>query len=393
MNKVQRFIGKQLAKKELKKAFKNAGLYNKRKNGEHEIKIFPKIHDISFNHEQHTITYTFTLLNGMDPKEVKKKEYVFLQHFGRSTTIEGDLKRFIVTVYMKEVDSSVKWDFDEIQPIVAPMKLGVICGKDRNGKYHALDIIKQPHILIAGETGSGKSTQLRSILTTFIKTKRPEELEIYLGDCKKQEFHIFRKVEHVKCVFSTAKDIRKMLKGIQTEMDKRSILTEMFEVGHIDDLPATHKLSYIVVCIDEFVMLRNDAEIMEILIEIVAIGRTLGVFAILSMQRPNAKVLDTTVRANLTVSMGFKLRDKIEARIVNTPGAESLERSGQFIMKSDKTYELQSPLLEMEEAKKILNPFMVTKGEAKEVFSEEETPETIYLTEKDVFLDVPETTR
>jgi DNA segregation ATPase FtsK/SpoIIIE, S-DNA-T family len=393
MNKVKQFIGKQLAKKELKKAFKNAGLFNKRKNGEHEVKLFPKIQDVTLNQKQQTITYTFTLLNGMDPKEVKKKEYVFLQHFGRSTTIEGDLKKFVVTVYMKDVDGTVEWNYEEIHPIVSPMKLGVICGKDRNGTYHALDIIKQPHILIAGETGSGKSTQLRSILTTFIKTKRPEELELYLGDCKKQEFHIFRKVEHVKCVLSTAKDIRKMLKGLQKEMEERSNLTEVFEVGHIDDLPMEHKRPYIVVCIDEFVMLRNDEEIMEILIEIVAIGRTLGVFAILSMQRPNAKVLDTTVRANLTVSMGFKLRDKIESRIVNTPGAESLEQSGQFIMKSDRTYELQAPFLEMEEAKKELHPFMVSKGDVKEVFSEEKAPETKHLTEKDVFLDVIETTR
>lgn len=113
-----------------------------------------------------------------------------------------------------------------------------------------------------------------------------------------------------------------MLKHIKKELDERSDLTEVFEVSHVDELPAEHRRPYIVVAIDEFVMLRKDEFIMEVLTELVAIGRTLGVFAILSMQRPNAKVIDPTVRANLTVCMGIKLRDKIEARIVNTPNAE-----------------------------------------------------------------------
>src|SRR5690606_10620132 len=152
--------------------------------------------------------------------------------------------------------------------------------------------------------------------------------------------------------------------------DERSDLTETFEVGHVDDLPTEQKHPYIIVCIDEFVMLRDNKDIMDILIEIVAIGRTLGVFAILSMQRPNGKVLDTTIRANLTVSMGFKLRDKIESRIVNTPGAEKIEESGRFIMNSDKLYELQAPYLELDKAKKLLNPFMVAKGPVKEIFEE-----------------------
>ncbi|WP_212974665.1 hypothetical protein [Bacillus sp. J14TS2] len=67
----------------------------------------------------------------------------------------------------------------------------------------------------------------------------------------------------------------------------------MFEVDHVDNLPQGHRRPYIVVCcIDEFVMLRKDEDIMDILTEIVAVGRTLGVFAILSMQRPNAQVIE-----------------------------------------------------------------------------------------------------
>jgi len=367
---LKEFIAKQKAKTELIKAFGNMGLYKTYKSGEKERKLYPKIHSVRFNYEEKTLEYVFTLLNGMDPKELDKKEYVITQHFGKNYTLEGDVKMFKLTVHTKTMPPELKYNFKNILPAIQDYNLGIIAGMDRHGQYVAFDLLKQPHILIAGETGSGKSTQLRSILTTLIKTKRPEELQLLLGDCKKSEFHIFRKVEHVECVFSNARDILKMLKYVKKELDERSDLTETFEVGHVDDLPTEQKHPYIIVCIDEFVMLRDNKDIMDILIEIVAIGRTLGVFAILSMQRPNGKVLDTTIRANLTVSMGFKLRDKIESRIVNTPGAEKIEESGRFIMNSDKLYELQAPYLELDKAKKLLNPFMVAKGPVKEIFEE-----------------------
>jgi S-DNA-T family DNA segregation ATPase FtsK/SpoIIIE len=329
----------------------------------------------------------------MDPKEVMKKEYVFKQTFGSNIELEGDYKRFILTIYKKTMPKELIYQQKEVMQNISRFKLGIICGQDRNGQYVSFDLLKQPHILIAGETGSGKSTQLRSILTTLIASKKPSELELYLGDCKKSEFHIFRKVEHVKCVLSNVKDISEMLHHIKKELDERSDLTEAFEVSHVDDLPEEHKRPYIVVCIDEFVMLRKDETVMEILTEVVAIGRTLGVFAVLSMQRPNAKVLDTTIRANLTVSMGFKLRDITESRIVNTPAAHEIEVSGRFIMNSDKIYELQAPYLKLEKAKRLLEPFLVAK-KAKEVFSgKEQQEEPNQLREEDVFLDAPNEAR
>lgn len=100
---------------------------------------------------------------------------------------------------------------------------------------------------------------------------------------------------------------------------------------------------------------------MDILIEIVAIGRTLGVFAILSMQRPTADVLDTTIRANLTVRMGFKVADATNARVINTIGADKLEQAGRFILRITKQEEIQAPFLKIDKAKKILEPYTVTK--------------------------------
>ncbi|MEH7157494.1 FtsK/SpoIIIE domain-containing protein [Neobacillus drentensis] len=375
------FWAELMARKNLFKAFRAGTIY--KTFGNDDKKIFPKIHSIRTT--DHSTEFVFTLPTGLNPDLLKKNYFAFQQVFGERIKLEGEFKRFVLTQYQKGADKVLKFNTSEISELVTPYKLGIVCGKERTGQYVAFDLLKQPHILIAGETGSGKSTQLRSILTTMILTKKPSELQLYLGDCKKSEFHIFRKVEHVQCVLSNGKEIARMLKHIKKELDERSDLTETFEVSHIDDLPAEQKRPYIVVCIDEFVMLRKDETIMDILTEIVAIGRTLGVFAILSMQRPNAQVLDTTIRANLTVSMGFKLRDKIEARIVNTPDAEKIDVSGHFIMNSDKLYDLQAPYLELEDAKRLLNPFYINKRPFKEV--NEEKPKQHELTEKDVFAD------
>lgn len=180
------------------KAFRYSGLY--KTIGSDERKIFPKIHSVRTT--DHSTEYVFSLPNGLDPNILKKNFYAFRQVFGEQIKLNGEIKKFVFTVYENSLSSTLNYNVEDIKKLVSAYRLGIVCGKDRTGEYIAFDLLKQPHILIAGETGSGKSTQLRSILTTLILTKRPVELQLYLGDCKKSEFHIFRKVEHVQCVLS-----------------------------------------------------------------------------------------------------------------------------------------------------------------------------------------------
>lgn len=360
-----KFLEQPILKAKLKHCFRRAELCYTSNMGNRTIYSYPKIHSIQTNEDYTEIA--FSLLVGLDPQLMKKKSYVFAQQFGKGIEIDGDLKQFYMTIYKKEFKATYNYDFDEIMKLEHDHKLPIIAGKNRHNQYESFCLTKQPHILIAGETGSGKSTQIRSILTTLIKTKKPSELHLYLADLKKSEFHIFRNVEHVQRLESNQEKIVSMLQHIKKELDERSTLTEVFQVAHIDDLPDEQKHPYIIVCIDEFVMLRKNEEVMEILTEVVAIGRTLGVFVMLSMQRPSSKVLDTTIRANLTVSMGFKLRDRIESNIVNTPGAEHLDLVGRFVMNTDRLRELQAPYLDIEKAKELLNPYCVPKGPVKNI--------------------------
>jgi DNA segregation ATPase FtsK/SpoIIIE, S-DNA-T family len=377
MRKIKDLIHRQRIKGKLLDCFHSAEIYRTVKRDQNIRYIYPSIISVKKKENENKTEVVFVLKNGLDPKSIKKKEFVFQQYFGKQIEIKGDIKKFVLNIYHNRLTDNLIYNFDVIQHHLNG-KLPILCGKNSSGKWRSFDLTKHPHLLVAGETGSGKSSMLRNILTTLIKVKSPSELHLYLADCKKSEFSIFRNVEHVKCVVNKASDIKKMLVNIQQELDKRSDLTDQYEVSHIDDLPEEERRPYIIVCIDEFVMLRKDELIMNILTEIVAIGRTLGVFAILSMQRPSSDILDTSIRANLTVRMGFKVADKTNAKIINTEGAENIEQVGRFKLRITNLEEIQSPYLSMEKAKELLESYKVKKVEQLESMSEEKDEQPIF---------------
>ncbi|MGG3799009.1 FtsK/SpoIIIE domain-containing protein [Metabacillus fastidiosus] len=382
------WITKWKARSELMQVFNAGQVYlSKRNTGGKEIRRYPKIHEVNVQSE--FTRYVFTLPNGLDPKDVAKKEYVFKQVLGSNIELKGEVKKYELTIYKSSMPTSFKYNYDLIGNDIKSFRVPIYCGVDRNGQYIYYDMAKIPHLLIGGRTGWGKSTQLRQLLTTLILSRSPEQLELYLGDCKKAEFHVFRNLAHVKANVVRAGDIRKMLKYLKSEMDRRSDLTDVFGVSHIDDLPADQKFPYLVLCIDEFVMLRKENDIMESLIDLTAMGRALGILCILSMQRPVSTVIDTTARSNLNVAMGFSVRDAIESRVLCTPGAEKISVKGRFYMDiNGDMSEIQAPFLELEKAKKLLEPFKVAPQEAKEIFNDApSTNDVKELTYHDVFGD------
>jgi S-DNA-T family DNA segregation ATPase FtsK/SpoIIIE len=103
---------------------------------------------------------------------------------------------------------------------------------------------------------------------------------------------------------------------------------------------------------------------MELVEEISAIGRALGVFLILSMQRPDRKVLDGKLKNNLTVRMGFKCADLINSRIIGTPGSEKLKGKGRMLITLpifSELKEIQAPFLTLDKAKEILKTYKTAK--------------------------------
>ncbi|WP_050613365.1 FtsK/SpoIIIE domain-containing protein [Bacillus testis] len=353
---ISSWLHKQKAKRFLQHAFKMGEMGITYSYGNTSGKIYPKIQAVTLKKE--TLEYVFTLPTGMDPKLITKQQFCFRQVFGERIELKGDVKKFTLTVYVSSVPSMVRYDKEQFQEQMENKRLPIVCGLDMKGKKVAYDMLKYPHLLIAGETGTGKSTQLRSILTSLISTLPPERLELYLCDMKRSEFHIFRNVKQVKAVAVNPTDMLPMLEYLQQELNRRGDLLDAHELAHIDDLP--EPLPYIVLCIDEVARLKKERVIMDMIEEISAVGRALGILLILSMQRPDANLLDGALKNNLTVRMGFKCADLINSKIIGTPGSEKLPGDGRMLLKLDgvdNLREIQAPFLPLEKAKIILERY------------------------------------
>ncbi|MBX6361677.1 MAG: DNA translocase FtsK [Acidobacterium ailaaui] len=350
-------IERRRLKSRLRRAFYNAGLYVKYRSGDREIPVYPQIHSALETPDK--IEYVFTLKNGMDPKEVTKKEYVFKQVFGRHVELKGDYKRFVLTVFKHDFPKRVKYDYTEVFPLIAGMAMPIVCGKDRYGNWLVYDAVNNPNCLLFGQPGSGKSSMLHNILVTLIQYYSANELHLYLGDLKMAEFGIYEGVKHVKNVSFLAEELAPAFRYIkEVEMKKRGKLLKKYRVRHISKVPATERPPFIVVCVDEFVMIKDD-KIMTDLLQIASLGRACGIFVILSMQRPSHTILSTDVRAVLSVRMGFRTVDLKNAMMGETPGSEkiSVDSPGRFLLRLDDLIELKAPYISEDEAERILEKY------------------------------------
>ncbi|HFJ9344214.1 TPA: FtsK/SpoIIIE domain-containing protein [Bacillus mobilis] len=369
MGLFKEWLHKQSLKNQLIEVFGKAGLYMDHQTRGGKIPIYPKIHDISSTQE--SVRYTFTIPNGLDPKTIEKKWFCFQQILGRNVAIEGDIKKFVLNVFHSDAGlRQYNYNFKQWQPLLKQHRLPVVVGRDQFGNMIVYDMVDSntPHLLIAGETGSGKSSMVRVVLSTLIQYMSPDKLHLYLGDLKNSEFHFLRRVKHVKDVCMEEIEMKIMLQKVWKEIRERRKLMEEYEVDHIDEynkLNPNKQKPYILLAIDEVAMLQDEKDCMSTIEKISAVGRALGVFLMLSMQRPDAKVLDGKLKLNMTVRMGFKCADTINSNIMGTPGSELLEQSGQMILKLNGLKKVQAPFLELNKAKQIVEPYRVPKEEIK----------------------------
>ncbi|HFJ9275169.1 FtsK/SpoIIIE domain-containing protein [Bacillus cereus] len=369
MGIVKDWFHKQSLKNQLIEVFGKAGLYVDHQTRGGKVPIYPKIHSISST--KANVRYVFTIPNGMDPKTIEKKWFCFQQILGRNVAIEGDIKKFVLNVFHSNAGlQPYNYSYKKWQPLLKKHRLPVVVGRDQFGNMITYDMVDSntPHLLIAGETGSGKSSMVRVVLSTLIQCMSPDKLHLYLGDLKNSEFHFLRRVKHVKEVCMEEIEMKIMLQKVWKEIRERRKLMEEYEVDHIDEynkMNLDNRKPYILLAIDEVAMLQDEKECMSTIEKISAVGRALGIFLMLSMQRPDAKVLDGKLKLNMTVRMGFKCDSTINSNIMGTPGSEHLEQSGQMILKLKGLKKVQTPYLELSKAKQIVEPYRIPKEDTK----------------------------
>lgn len=338
------------ARKRLFSAFKTGDIC--RKVGDHMLYPTIKRVELADNYTR----YTIKLPAGMKPETLTDKIYVFQQTLGKHVDIDGEIRYFTITVYRKGLPSKVPYRLSDWQATVDEMKLPIIVGRDRNNEPVAFDLADYSHVLISGETGSGKSSLLRAVLTTLMLGKQPADVRFVLGDLKRSEFGLYRRMPHVDGVHITASTLLPALRLIDAEMKRRGSLLDNHEVTHVSELP--EKLPYYTVAIDEVALLRKEKEVMAIIEDISSIGRSLGVLLILSMQRPDAEVLNGRLKNNLTVRISGRQSNKRNAGVAGVEGAETIKISdkGRMIFVLDEPIEVQTPWLAFAEAKRLLAP-------------------------------------
>lgn len=292
---------------------------------------------------------TFQLPVGSDPNEVLKKSWVFQQVFGLDAEVSMiDARTFIMSIYTSSIQM-FDYNAEEIDQQLTG-KLPVYVGKDRHG-HVVYDMVEHPHLLVAGETGSGKSATVRSILTTLIRNV--PNLDLYCADLKRSEFHLFKGI--ARTVVYETHEVLALVSMLRREMKRRGDVLEAAGVAHIDDLE--EPLNYIILAVDEVALLKKEKEIMQGIEEISTIGRALGVYLILAMQRPDHEVLDGKLKQNLTVRMALKHADYINSKITIGSGeAATIKESerGRMVLKMNGLKYVQSPNLELADARTLL---------------------------------------
>jgi S-DNA-T family DNA segregation ATPase FtsK/SpoIIIE len=349
---------------QLMKAFKLGGIYNEVKTESKTYTRYPKIHEVHIDNELQAVRFTFTLSNGTNPDLIHKQLWVFQQHFGNFLEIKGKYKKFILWVYAEDMPTDIKYDYEAIKPHLKNKRIPILCGVDRTKHINVLDMAELHHMLLTGTTGSGKSSLIRGILTTLILNRSPEEIQFVLADLKFAEFGIYKRLPHLLGkVHMDAKSLLPALQLIEKEMQRRGKLLDKMDVESIYELD--EKIPSIVVCIDEVILLKDNKKIMGIIESISCIGRSNGVYLMLSMQRGDAKTLGGQLKNNLIFRVSGKQSDETNAKISGLKNSIELENPGRMILSiKGEEKQIQVPFMKKKEAKKLLDPL---KGNYEEI--------------------------
>ncbi|MBT01964.1 hypothetical protein CL643_02505 [bacterium] len=251
--------------------------------------------------------------------------------------------------------------------------LNFIMGAQVDGSLFNVDLAALPHMLIAGATQSGKSVFVNTLLLNLIYNKSPKELKLILADMKKVELTLYKDIPHLLVpIVSTPDPALNALDWARMEVDRRYELLEESKTKNLEEYnkKTKNKLPYIVIVLEELsaLLITSKNRVIESLSDLSERARAAGVHLIATMQRPDSKKLDGSVKANLPGKVSFRLGTRSDSiTVFGKGGAENLLGRGDLYFDSPTHPELircQAPLVETEEIEKVLNYLIKNYGEA-----------------------------
>lgn len=201
-------------------------------------------------------------------------------------------------------------DTDEFKHFAKDNPLPYLVGIDEIGNPIYKCLTKAPHILLAGQTGSGKSKWLSQLLITLLLTRNPSELQFYMIDLKRVELSVYENFPHVQKICMEADESIDLLKQLINEMNRRYKLFQESKVKDISTYNNKFKdkqLARIVLVIDEFAELtiRCD-DVSDYIQSLTQLARSSGIYIILGTQRPSVDVVSGIIKSNLPSKVVFK---------------------------------------------------------------------------------------
>lgn len=293
-----------------------------------------------------------------------KRTGVIIQQVPNSDELLLDVPRLQrEKVLFKDVISS-------IPAVTSPEQLFFPLGRTPNGKDLIEDLSQLPHMLVGGSTGSGKSVFLFTMLAAMLMTHpKKEDMQLILSSSKLEDFIHFEGLPHLysgKIISDAAEATRVIKEVIFEESERRGRLLAEARVANIVEYnkKATEKLAPIVVVIDEFADLADQLEttkeknaFYKPVQRIAQAGRSRGIHLVICTQRPEAKLVPSTTKAQLNGRVALRVNDGISSRmIIEEPDAQYLQKHGDMIYRNGDAIErAQGYLIEIEELDKIVD--------------------------------------
>ena len=222
----------------------------------------------------------------------------------------------------------------------SPSKIAVGLGKDNSGRYIVADIAKMPHVLIAGQTGSGKSVCINSIITSILYRAAPDEVRMILIDPKVVELSIYNDIPHLICPVVT--DCKKAASALEWAVAEMSTRYKRFAERGVRDIKGYNKaledgekpMPQIVIIIDELadLMMVAPGEVEDSICRLAQLARAAGMHLVIATQRPSVNVVTGIIKANIPTRIAFSVASQVDSRtMVDHGGAEKLLGNGDML--------------------------------------------------------------